>query len=302
MNKINTYLKYKLIKDIFLLANEEGYDMEDFLTKFMSSKLCKKIFENGGIHFFNEPSVVADFVSEVEVKKTEHKLDQVIVAYYAYIYVNFYLLTGILPNKIMQFMPFKYILSHFDHFHLIDEKDVVEIVLNNFNKNQNALRKQRSVSNINILKEAKSKELSHQSIELYNKLFPSAYLSDLAYKVESFAFFESENAFICANKADSVNEVKNIINDSLLNSYAFRKRYAINFIYVSKNLTADNLKKIKSSISLSTNFWKFIIVEDRCVHIFNSFAEYDKYYYVYSKSDFKKAHKNYLSRFDKQDD
>lgn len=302
MNKINTYLKYKLIRDIFLLANEAGYDMKDFLNKFMSSKLCKKIFENGGVHFFNEPSVIADFTSEVEVKKAENKLDQVIVAYYAYIYVNFYLLTGVLPNKIMQYMPFEYILSHFDHFHIIDEKEVVEIVLNDFNKSQNPLRKQRSVSNINILKEAKNKELSYQSLELYNKLFPNNFISNLVYKVEAFSFFESEDTFVCASKADSINQVEKIIKDSLLNAYAFRKRYAISFIYVSKSLTEEDLKKIKSSIPLATYFWKFVIVEDRCIHVFNSFAEYNKYYYVYSKSDFKKAHEKYLSRFDKQDD
>lgn len=298
MNKINTYLKYKLIRDIFLLASEEGYDMKDFLTKFMPSKLCKKIFENGGIHFFNEPSVIADFTSEVEVKKTKNKLDQVIIAYYAYIYVNFYLLTGILPNKIMQYMSFEYILSHFDHFHIIDEKEVVEMVLNNFNKSQNALRKQRSVSNINILKQAKSKELPYQSLELYNKLFPSNYIDNLVYKVETFSFFESEDAFVCANKADSINQVEKLIKDNLLNTYAFRKRYAINFIYVSRSLTEADLKKIKSSIPLATYFWKFVIVEDRCVHIFNSFAEYDKYYYVFSKFDFRRAHEKYLARFD----
>lgn len=297
MNEKRT-LNYSLIKNIFLYANEEGLEIKDFLEKFMNSKLCKKIFTDGGVHFFNEASVIADFTSEVSVRKTKSKLDQTIVAYYAFIYSKFYLKTGILPNKIMQYMSYEYILKYFDHFHTINEDEVIEKVLDNYNKNHNSIRKQRSKNNINILNVSKIKELPFHSIRLFSKLFPNNYLDELEYHFETFGFFESKRSFVCANVAKSRSGIKKIIRSTLLNMYAFRKKYSISFIYFPFKLSTEDIEFVLSIISAKTNFSKFIIVEDRCVHIFNSFAEYDKYYYVYSKSDFKKAHEKYLARFD----
>ena len=292
MNSIGHYLKYSLIKNIFLFAKSEGFNMEDFISKFMNSELAEKIFFYSNDHFYNEESVVLDFASENVISKQNNKFDEILVSYFALIYVNFYLETGETPKKIIKYLPIQYVVENYDHFHLLDEKQVIEIALNDFNKRNNALRKQRSLNNQLNINDIKQQESVFVAKSIFSKLYPYLYLNELIYNFDEFGYFESSETILMCKNVKNINEVTNYVRDVNLEKYAFRKSNALKFMFIDENikLNKDNLNKIGRAISFTSAFKKTILVTKRYCVIFNSIGEYKQYYFVFTSKDKFKAH------------
>lgn len=288
---------FLILKDVFLYACNEGYSLKSFIHAFMNSDISENLFKNSSTHYFHPYNIYLDVVNSYKVTKDNSSYPYNVISYFSFIYSSLYYQTFEHPKKIYSYLPFDYLLSNFDMFHLIDEERVIYYVKHDYNRRNNLMRKSRSSHNYDISNESDRNKL-FISYQIFKNLFYYPIYDEVELGYDNMPYIYNENVYF---KAITVNSKKDIFDATLLSNenYKFYNQEK----YLACILTDDNLELDSDDIDTviknnNRNYpFRFVIIYYRRKALFINIDTCDEYYFVNTKNQTERIIKNFNDIF-----
>lgn len=287
IEKINNL--YSLIESIYLTANREELDIEDFVSKFLNSKISQIIFDNFESHYFNSYNIVIDLKDQIEKKK--ETIDEDFISYIAYIQVVFFFNTKLDTKTISSYISVRYLKSNFDLYHTLDDEIVTERIIDDYNLKNNPMRKIRSKQNKIIFDEGIDLYISKRVV---SSLYPYPKIDFLKYHYDDFPYLGNDEYFFHSYIYKNMEELKVEINKAIYEKYCFKKEGI--YILLINEKDENKIDKIVPLLEKNECFQtNYLITKRYIIKIKRGYKE--KYYFTYTSSEHSKVKLQYDLRF-----
>lgn len=279
--EINQYFKNyinNLQKEVFLLAYDFNYEIVEFITFYMKSKIRKEM-DKPYSNWHNQPAIriLEEVLSEGPITKVDRqKVNKDAVEWLGFFYSKWHFLTGESSKTIIRFLSPVDGLKRYYTLHQLDEKEAIEIVKRQYNISRNNHRKNeyKNKKESNIVCE-KIEYYSFLAIRLLYKLTREQIYKKVIYVADKneYDFVSNDYSLGISTSVLLENNNKSIIdqykiNDELASRYFKKCLNSIYFCFIFSDYyeiddsndakLIKDIKEIKSKFSPNNRQFKYL--------------------------------------------
>lgn len=125
-------------ENLFKYAVEKGYDIEDFITKYMQSDFCKRHMDAlySWLQTEFETMVMSYLLDEITPEKTDQQQDKNAFGWIGWMYRYLQLRLEISSKKIIEMLPLKDMLAYYKDMHTKEAEYFLTTVLDRLSEKQ----------------------------------------------------------------------------------------------------------------------------------------------------------------------
>lgn len=262
-------------KNIFVIAYNSGYEIVDFINKYMRSNICEKI-DSDYSYWQNQSAnrIIEEFLlEEPHIKKTNNqKINIDAVEWLGFFYRRWHFITSESSKQIVRFLPPIDGIRMWYTLHQLDELTTIEMIKRYYNEKRNAYRK--CMNKKDPIKPSYDKKSYYAFLakHMLYKLFKEEMYKNLEYTDDKhyYDFINKEYSLglkievIFSNGTFTIEDALNDANKKAI-SYNPRMNKSIFFCYTFKigyEMHIDNfdeeIRQLVSNISSKEIFYDYI--------------------------------------------
>lgn len=291
--------QYALLKEIALLAFDDGIDMEKFITSFFTSPIINQIVNYSDITYFHPQKVYKSFAREHDIGISSDNDDISVIYYALYIYLKFYYRTNEPFIHILKQLPYQDISKYYELYHTLNEERVIFMTKVKYNLKMNPIRKLRGKDNV-YLDTSEGIFNLYIAKHLYLKMFDYPEIRELTYKYHNRKqYLANDRVFLYTCFSSGL---KTTLEDEVLSHIKYNHENNVLFIFPDTKEVID--KKYLEDIFVNQNeipFDKIFIYSRDKLSFINSSDGYREFYINITSLDNRRIQEEFRNRFNTLD-